>query len=68
MLRILVNVLTFFPCSFAEGVAVDWISLKIYFTDTGLNIIGVIDARLNYKTVIEDIVAPRSIVVDPINR
>jgi len=51
-----------------EGVAVDWISKNLYWTDSGTDRIEV--SRLDgthHKTLFsEDLVNPRAIVVDPV--
>ena len=54
----------------AEGVAVDWVNDRVYFTDSVLDIIGIYDltmASSNYSVLIEtgSGSTPRSIVVDP---
>ena len=54
-----------------DGLAVDWISNKIYFTDRGLKIIGVFDpVRFHYKVLLRNNASsePRAIVLDPNNR
>lgn len=49
----------------------DWVNNKIYFTDEGLNIVGVFDpVYLHYKVLIQTgtLSEPRAIVLDPGNR
>lgn len=50
-----------------EGLAVDWITRKIYWTDSDLKLIEVANFDGNYrKTLIwENIDSPRAIAVDP---
>ena len=56
---------------YADGISVDWVTNKIYFTDTGLEIVGVFDVENNwYKVLLSTLVGttvsqPRAIVVDP---
>lgn len=49
-----------------EGIAIDWISRNIYVTDSGLDIIAVVNINgTNKKTLIsDDLVNPRAIVLD----
>ena len=53
-----------------EGVAVDWISQNIYWTDSGRNTIEVSKADGTNRKVLfhTDLVNPRGIVVHPVNR
>lgn len=54
-----------------DGLAVDWINNKIYFTDAGLDIVGVFDpVGFHYRVLVRsDATAePRAIVLDPFNR
>ena len=50
-----------------EGLAVDWITRNIYYTDDGINIIGMVTFDGNYSIVIinEDLQSPREIAIDP---
>lgn len=51
-----------------DGLAVDWVSNKIYFTDAGLDIVGVYDpVSFHYKTLINtgSSTSVRAIVLDP---
>lgn len=52
-----------------DGLAVDWLYKKIYWTDTGSDTIGVADYRGDkMKTLINtDLDDPRAISVDPEN-
>ena len=53
---------------FSDGLAVDWMNSKIYFTDATKDIIGVYDlTSSNYSALIGtgNNTRPRSIVVDP---
>lgn len=57
--------------SFSDGLAVDWINNKVYFTDAGLNIVGVFDpVGLHYRVLVqsEATAEPRAIVLDPNSR
>lgn len=50
-----------------DGIAFDWINKNLYWTDTGLNMIGVLSIqtrhhRFLFNTNLEE---PRAIVVDP---
>ena len=53
--------------SSAEGVAVDWLSLRIYWVESNLNQIEVADFNGGARTTVVsgDIENPRAIVVDP---
>ena len=57
---------------FADDIAVDWISLKLYWTESGLqNRIRVLDLMLGHVASVVNLrgdVNPRAIVVDPVNR
>ena len=52
-----------------DGLAIDWVSRNIFWTDTGTDRIEV--ARLNGTSrrviISDDLDEPRAIVVDPIN-
>ena len=49
-----------------EGIAVDWIGRKVYYTDGGLNRIGVVtmDGQ-QHVVLLRNLSSPRAIVVDP---
>jgi len=51
-----------------EGLAVDWISRTLFFTDSALDRIEVSDLEGKYRKVLidSDLVNPRAITVDPI--
>ena len=54
--------------NFLDGLAVDWVTNKIYFTDYVLNIIGVFDPVNFYYTVLVttgNSTNPQQIVLDP---
>jgi hypothetical protein len=54
--------------TFIGGVALNWITNELYFTDEGLNAVGVVDLlRLNSTTLINTGLDtnPRAIVLDP---
>ena len=55
-----------------ESLAIDWISSKLYWTDVGERVIGVLDlVSFNYKHSListETSVSPRGLVVDPVMR
>jgi DNA-binding beta-propeller fold protein YncE len=63
---------TFIPSYSVESLAVDWISNKLYWTDVGERVIGVLDlVSYNYKHSListETSVSPRGVVVDPVMR
>ena len=49
-----------------DGLAVDWMARLIYFTDAGLNAIGVTDFEGHHVILLrEDLDQPRAIAVDP---
>lgn len=50
-----------------EGVAIDWLSRNIYVTDSGLDIVAVVNINGTYrKTLVsENMVNPRGIILDP---
>lgn len=50
-----------------EGIAIDWLARNIYVTDSGLDIIAVVNINGTYrKTLIsEKLVNPRAIILDP---
>ncbi len=54
-----------------DGIAVDWVTNKLYFTDSNLDLVGVFDLETNFfKTLILTFGGttssqPRAIVVDP---
>ena len=53
-----------------DDIAVDWITNKLYWTDDGLDRIGVLDLELGYYSILIDTgldTRPRGIIVDPIN-
>ena len=60
-------VLNHVTCSYAVGLAVDWISRKIYWTDDNLRKIEVMDVNGGNRKVImqSSVDRPRSIAVDP---
>ena len=51
----------------ADGVAMDWVYRKVYWTDTGNNTVGVtcFNTRATKTLFTMDIDEPRAIVVDP---
>eukprot|EP00118_Oscarella_pearsei_P003572 m.14893 g.14893 ORF g.14893 m.14893 type:complete len:724 (+) comp26030_c0_seq4:316-2487(+) len=53
--------------SVPDGIAVDWVGQNVYFTDTGLDVIGVVGLDGNFPRIIIDasLDQPRAIVVDP---
>lgn len=53
--------------SVPDGLAIDWIGRLVYFTDAGLNVIGVTDleGRHTVMVVRENLDKPRAIAVDP---
>ncbi len=58
-------------CIPPDGLAVDWVNNKIYFTDAGLNIVGVFDPiGFHYRVLVrsDSTAEPRAIVLDPNNR
>ena len=55
----------------SDGLAVDWVTNKLYFTDAALDIIGVLDPNnRNYIVLIRTgpSTQPRAIVLDPNTR
>ena len=57
--------------TFSEGIAVDWVNNKLYFTDRSLDIVGVFDPINSYYTVLIEtgqLSEPRAIVLDPEKR
>lgn len=52
-----------------EGLAVDWISHNVYYTDDSLNVIGVVsfDGKYNVVLINKGLHQPREIAVDPVN-
>ncbi len=55
----------------SDGLAVDWINNKIYFTDVDLNIVGVFDpVGFHYRVLVQldSLAQPRAVVLDPSNR
>ena len=58
---------------FTDGIAVDWVSQKLYWTDEGLDQIVVYDLSNGYRKILFNTnngtsTSPRAIVVDPMNR
>ena len=54
-----------------DGIAVDWVNNKVYFTDARLNIVGVFDPVGFHYSVLarsDSSARPRAIVLDPSNR
>ena len=53
----------------ADGLAVDWIADRIYWTDTGLKLIEVasINGKQRMKLVSNDLEEPRAVAVEPFN-
>lgn len=57
--------------SCADDIAVDWIGSKLYWTDNGLDRIGVMDFLSGHYSILVNTGAatsPRGIIVDPISR
>lgn len=52
-----------------DGVAIDWISRNIFWTDTGTNRIEVarLDGSSRRVIISDELDEPRAIVVDPVN-
>jgi low density lipoprotein receptor-related protein 5/6 len=50
-----------------EGIAIDWVTKKIYWTDSNLKLIEVVNLDGTERSVLfwEDLDQPRAIVVDP---
>lgn len=50
-----------------EGLAVDWVSRTVFYTDSALDLIGVAALDGSYRKVIVDsgLINPRAIAVDP---
>lgn len=60
-----------FMTMLTDDVAVDWVSNKLYWTDDGLDRIGVFDLIFGFRTSLINTgqnTKPRALVVDPINR
>ena len=56
---------------YTEGLAVDWINHKLYWTDVETRWIGVLDLTTQYYWMLlttQSDVRPREIVVDPMTR
>ena len=54
-----------------DGIAVDWVNNKIYFTDVDLDIVGVFDpVRFHYRVLVRTgaLSQPRAVILDPNNR
>ena len=66
--------MTYFLCMHADGIAVDWISDKLYFHDQCYYHIGVLDLASNlqttiaYNTTVHPHIQYANIVVDPTTR
>lgn len=65
----------FFCFFYSDGLAVDWISNKLYWTDTSFDNIGVLDLTKNIQKTLVNITVgdssvaePRAIVIDPLTR
>jgi DNA-binding beta-propeller fold protein YncE len=59
--------------SFTGNLAFDWITSKIYFTDTLKRTVEVMDPETSYRKVLlnfedDPSIAPRNIILDPLNR
>lgn len=56
--------------TFSVDLAVDWVTNKLYFTDSGLQVVGVFDpVNMYYKVLIStNIDEPYAIALDPTNR
>lgn len=57
--------------NFSEGLSMDWVNNKLYFTDSGLGIVGVFDpVHFYYKVLVRtgQFTQPRAIVLDPNTR
>ena len=68
------SIIIILPCylhviglSSPEGLAVDWVSRTLYFTDSALDRIEVSDLDGNYRKVLisDNLTNPRSIVLEP---
>ena len=51
----------------SEGIAIDWVTKKIYWTDSHLKLIGIVNFDGTHGSVLfsENLDQPRAIVVDP---
>lgn len=63
----------FLNSMYADGIAVDWINAKLYWTDTRNKTVEVLDLSRGYRTAliltgIGSSSMPRAIVVDPQTR
>ena len=62
--------LVFSSHSSAEGVAVDWVNKKLYWTEKDLNRIHAADLHSNGRSVVvlDGLSKPRAIALDPLHR